>query len=744
MRAVSWVAVVVAGCGSAAAPRDGGPVDAEAPADGGATDAAADAPPGPATFTGVVRGRVTAAGAPVEGAIVRFAGRVEEAVSGTDGRFTLTVVDPPVVLRELALAAGKAGYWNRGIRVVDPTAAQEIAIDRIDRVDDPAYEFKSPDARPNTPHCVHCHPAQTEEWRGSAHAASATNPRLADLYNGTAHGVADEATCVARGGAWRQGRAPGGDAPTQKCYVGAGLLAELNPGRCGGAGQPTCDDPTAPAEARPVETSLCAGCHAPVLAAAGVTDLNRARGVALDGVSCDLCHKIREVVVNERPGVLGAAVLLRPGPPGRGGGFSDPEIMFGPYPDAVAFFMGSTYQPQFRRAELCSACHQWSEAGFRAQDRPLVDRAKWPDGLPIQDTYDEWRTSPWATAGVQCQHCHMPASMATNPVIDHHELPPSTSGVIGFDRPYGEIRRHLFAARLADEPGRPPAPGEPPRALLRQPLELTVTATRTGGTVTATVRLHNAGAGHSIPSGSPSRALLLLVTADAGGAPLAAIGGQTVPEWTGARAAATVGVDATVDGRSLTRTGGWPADVVPGAVVRVVRATGAFADDPGRRWFGDPARTPAEKGLAIAAPVAETTVTAIAGERMVLADAIAPAPGDRVLIGDPIAGGAGADDASPQRAIAGAAGWAFGKVMRAADGTRAVPFFEAVDLAADNRIPADASATTTHVFAASPGPMPVRLTVTVLFRRDAWSQARLRGWDAVDVVRAVETTVVEP
>ena len=79
--------------------------------------------------------------------------------------------------------------------------------------------------------------------------------------------------------------------------------------------------------------------------------------------------------------------------------------------------------------------------------------------------------------------------------------------------------------------------------------------------------------------------------------------------------------------------------------------------------------------------------------------------------------------------------------MAGADGSRYVPFFEAVDIAADNRIPAGASATSTHVFS-SASAAPAHVTVTVLYRRHPWSQVHLRGWAADDVVRMVRMVVV--
>jgi len=50
----------------------------------------------------------------------------------------------------------------------------------------------------------------------------------------------------------------------------------------------------------------------------------------------------------------------------------------------------------FEKAEFCAPCHQ-----FDADGESL-------NGKLLENTYEEWRTSPYASAGKSCQHCHMP------------------------------------------------------------------------------------------------------------------------------------------------------------------------------------------------------------------------------------------------------------------------------------------------------------------------------------------------
>jgi hypothetical protein len=92
--------------------------------------------------------------------------------------------------------------------------------------------------------------------------------------------------------------------------------------------------------------------------------------------------------------------------------------------------------------------------------------------------------------------------------------------------------------------------------------------------------------------------------------------------------------------------------------------------------------------------------------------------------------------------LAGAPGWAFGKVPVDVDGRLGVPFWRAIDLASDNRIPAGETVTTSHVFDASGSSGAVTVTVVLVYRKFPWSVARARGWPSADEVRLVRTITV--
>jgi len=57
---------------------------------------------------------------------------------------------------------------------------------------------------------------------------------------------------------------------------------------------------------------------------------------------------------------------------------------------------GVTRTGAFLRSEFCASCHQFGPEGLAL------------NGKPLENTYEEWRRSPAARRGWQCQHCHMP------------------------------------------------------------------------------------------------------------------------------------------------------------------------------------------------------------------------------------------------------------------------------------------------------------------------------------------------
>jgi hypothetical protein len=125
----------------------------------------------------------------------------------------------------------------------------------------------------------------------------------------------------------------------------------------------------------------CYQCHAPLAEQSPLRrdtlDANPAFDPALRGrgIPCAACH----VRGHERFG-----------PPRRDGSLASLA------PRETLPHGGVTRTPAYLASEFCRSCHQFGPDGYALE------------GKPLQDTYNEWKASRFAAAGVQCQDCHMP------------------------------------------------------------------------------------------------------------------------------------------------------------------------------------------------------------------------------------------------------------------------------------------------------------------------------------------------
>ena len=207
-------------------------------------------------------------------------------------------------------------------------------------------------------------------------------------------------------------------------------------------------------------STACLGCHLPLAAqhdqlAAGYVDGDLARpqlapnaafdaSLMSEGVTCAACH-VREGTV------LGSHATDN-----------------APHPVTVS--------AELSGSGFCASCHQLT----------------WPEGdRPFYDTYGEWAASAYATAGVDCQDCHMapqggapqPGNAAIGPA---HASPTSVARALTtlVSLPSAEVTR--------------------------------------GATLVVGVKLLNTGAGHTVPTGNPFKGWTIeTVLIDAAGKDLA-------------------------------------------------------------------------------------------------------------------------------------------------------------------------------------------------------------------------------
>ncbi len=121
---------------------------------------------------------------------------------------------------------------------------------------------------------------------------------------------------------------------------------------------------------------------------------------AVDGVSCTLCHQVRDKNFGQMASFSGGYFVdTSTNPPDR--------PIFGPYEQPVAQIMQAStgfnpvYGAHMESAEHCATCHNLYTPYVDAQGNVLGE-------FPEQTPYTEWQHSDFGAARTSCQSCHMP------------------------------------------------------------------------------------------------------------------------------------------------------------------------------------------------------------------------------------------------------------------------------------------------------------------------------------------------
>jgi len=200
----------------------------------------------------------------------------------------------------------------------------------------------------------------------------------------------------------------------------------------------------------------CLPCHAPMTMFNGDFDLKE--GVTREGVSCDFCHTVTAVHINnlEAPYEIELGIVKR-----------------GIIKHAGSPVHETAYSPLHGTSEFCGGCHNYVLA----------------NGVRVMSTYEEWLSGPYADEGIQCQDCHMTLGEGSRVSSD-----------------IKDTGREFHLHSLIHDTDQ-----------LKSALELEITEMiRTGGRLQVQVRVENSGSGHMIPTGIPSREVVLVVICDAG------------------------------------------------------------------------------------------------------------------------------------------------------------------------------------------------------------------------------------
>ncbi len=196
-------------------------------------------------------------------------------------------------------------------------------------------------------------------------------------------------------------------------------------------------------ESDPKYRSYCLTCHSPTTRI--TNDFNLTKSISVEGVTCSFCHTVTGVENNSY-------------------NFSQSNPMQGPYMDSKTDAHASAYSGLHTKSEFCAGCHDFSI-----------------NGVPISQTYTEWKEGPYAAEGKQCQDCHMETKT-------------------GAAAKNGTIREKVYQHFWY---------GGHKGQFLENAFQINSSIQRTGNRVKVTLNITNDNVGHMIPSGLPSRKVVL-------------------------------------------------------------------------------------------------------------------------------------------------------------------------------------------------------------------------------------------
>lgn len=194
---------------------------------------------------------------------------------------------------------------------------------------------------------------------------------------------------------------------------------------------------------KPEYREYCLTCHSPTTIK--TKDFSFAKSISLEGVTCNFCHSVTEVTKNNYS-------------------FSVSNPMQGPYRDSKTDVHGSAYSELLTKSEFCAGCHDFSL-----------------NGLPISETYSEWKEGPYAAEGIECQDCHMKAMQGQ---------------AAKNEKQRDNVYSHFWYGGHSGQ-------------FLEKAFKIKSNIQHDGKKAKVTISITNSNVGHNIPSGLPSRKVIL-------------------------------------------------------------------------------------------------------------------------------------------------------------------------------------------------------------------------------------------
>ena len=253
------------------------------------------------TIPTTISGTVVDANGPIAGAILQIKGKPDQTTTAKDGSFTFQKdLGGNAVTVITAWSTGHMVGWA----TLDPQkpvwkaggTGVTITLKPLFTTDNNQYTWFTFNGVSGSASCGICH-REYPEFKADAHSQSAVNPHFVTIYQGTnVQGQQGQTTQLGTNGV------PLPPDPTKPNY-GPGYHLD-NPERAGNCA--TCHTPLA---STTTNTKNCSwlGCHMSATSqnsqSLGIMDpgvsLPQA-GIGLEGISCEFCHKIGDVILDPK------------------------------------------------------------------------------------------------------------------------------------------------------------------------------------------------------------------------------------------------------------------------------------------------------------------------------------------------------------------------------------------------------------------------------------------------------------
>jgi hypothetical protein len=205
---------------------------------------------------------------------------------------------------------------------------------------------------------------------------------------------------------------------------------------------------------------VCLSCHAPTVR--HTKDYAVKEPITAEGVTCDFCHSISSVELDDPTD----PIRLNVG-----------KVKYGPLRHAQSPAHKILDSPLHTHSEFCAACHEYRNR----------------HGVTILGTYSEWKASGYAKRGKHCQDCHMPLVLGRVVGLGIKEDTPTSvnlhniSGSHDLERVRGAVKLKLEGTEWFDK------------------------------RVWVYLKVANEGSGHCFPTGLPMHRAVLEVVLREGG-----------------------------------------------------------------------------------------------------------------------------------------------------------------------------------------------------------------------------------